>query len=54
MIKINVISNNILWKKTLKNPQSYFDNKLKKINLNNDLFKKKDLYALCFYLTQRK
>ena len=43
MIKINVISNNILWKKTLKNPQSYFDNKLKKINLNNDLFRKKRL-----------
>ena len=43
MIKINVISRNILWKKTLKNPQSYFDAKLKKINLNNDLFKKKKL-----------
>ncbi len=43
MIKINVISGNILWKKTLKNPQSYFDSKLKKINLNNDLFKKKKI-----------
>ena len=43
MIKINVISSNILWKKTLKNPQSYFDAKLKKINLNNNLFKKKKL-----------
>ena len=43
MIKINVISNNILWKKILKNPQSYFDAKLKKINLNNNLFKKKKL-----------
>ena len=43
MIKINVISSNILWKKTLKNPQSYFNRKLKKINLNYDLFKKKKL-----------
>tara|TARA_Y100000766_G_C18788890_1_gene547184 strand:- start:229 stop:693 length:465 start_codon:yes stop_codon:yes gene_type:complete len=43
MIKINVISSNILWKKTLKNPQSYFDKKLKKINFNNNLFKKKKL-----------
>ena len=43
MIKINVISTNTLWKKTLKNPQSYFDNKLKKIIFNNDLFKKKKL-----------
>ena len=29
--KINVISSNILLKKTLKNPQSYFDAKLKKL-----------------------
>ena len=43
MIKINVISSNILWKKTLKNPQSYFDAKLKKINLKHNLFKKKKL-----------
>ncbi len=43
MIKINVISNNILWKKTLKNPQSYFDSRLKKINHNIDLFKKKKI-----------
>ena len=43
MIKINVISSNTLWKKTLKNPQGYFDSKLKKINFNNNLFKKKIL-----------
>ena len=43
MIKINVISTNILWKKNLKNPQDYFDKKIKKINFNNDLFKKKKL-----------
>ena len=43
MIKINVISSNILWKKILKNPQSYFDKKLKKINFYNNLFKKKKL-----------
>ena len=41
MIKINVISNNIFWEKNLKNPQSYFNNKLKKINSKSNLFKKK-------------
>tara|TARA_A100000164_G_scaffold61366_1_gene49918 strand:+ start:143 stop:607 length:465 start_codon:yes stop_codon:yes gene_type:complete len=43
MIKINVIFNNTLWKKTLKNPQSYFDDKIKLINKKNDLFKKNKL-----------
>ena len=43
MIKINVITNNILWKKTLKNPQGYFDKKLRLINKKSKLFKKKKL-----------
>ena len=43
MIKINVITNNILWKKTLKNPQDYFDNKLRLINKNNKFLKKKKI-----------
>ena len=43
MIKINVISSNILWRKTLKNPQGYFDSKLSLINKKDKLFKKKKL-----------
>ena len=43
MIKINVICNNNLWKKTLKNPQRYFDSKLKLINIKERRFKKKRL-----------
>ena len=44
MIKVNVISNNILWKKYFKNAHSYIDNKIKKINLKNKSFQKKNLY----------
>ena len=41
MIKVNVISNNILWKKYFKNAHSYIDKKIKKINLKNKSFQKK-------------
>ena len=44
MIKVNVISNNILWKKYFKNAHSYIDKKIKKINLKNKSFQKKNLY----------
>ena len=43
MIKINVIINNIIWKKYLKNPQSFIDKKIDLINKKNKLFKKKKL-----------
>ena len=43
MIKINVIINNIIWKKYLKNPQSFIDKKINLINKKNKLFKKKKL-----------
>ena len=41
MIKVNVIPNNIRWKKYLKNPQNYLNNKIKLINKKNGLYKKK-------------
>ena len=41
MIKVNVIPNNIRWKKYLKNPQNYLDKKIKLINKKNILYKKK-------------
>ena len=40
MIKINVILNNISWKKYLKNPNDFIDEKLKLLNKNNKSYKK--------------
>ena len=40
MIKINVILNNISWKKYLKNPNNFIDQKVKLLNKNNKLYKK--------------
>ena len=43
MIKINVISNNINWKKYLKNPNSFIDKKIFLLNKKNKLYRKKTL-----------
>ena len=40
MIKINVILNNINWKKYLKNPSNFIDKKTMLLNKKNKLFKK--------------
>ena len=40
MIKVNVILNNIIWKKYLKNPHSFIDKKIKLLNKKNKLYKK--------------
>jgi len=40
MIKINVILNNIIWKKYLKNPHSFIDKKIGLLNKKNKLYKK--------------
>tara|TARA_E500000178_G_C16979565_1_gene735073 strand:+ start:1185 stop:1649 length:465 start_codon:yes stop_codon:yes gene_type:complete len=39
MIKVNVILNNISWKKYLKNPQNFFENNIKSINKNIKSYK---------------
>ena len=39
MIKINVILNNINWKKYLKNPSNFIDKKTMLLNKKNKLFK---------------
>ncbi len=44
MIKVNVITNNISWLKFIKNPNSYLDRKIKKLNLKNKKFSKKNLF----------
>ena len=40
MIKFNVIINNVNWFRLIKNPSSYIDKKIKKINFKNKNFKK--------------
>jgi len=45
MIKINVITNNVSWFKFIKNPNSYIDRKIKKLNFKNNIFKKKVIYC---------
>ena len=43
MIKVNVILNNIIWKKYLKNPHSFIDKKTRLLNKKNKLYKKNTL-----------
>ena len=43
MIKVNVILNNIIWKKYLKNPHSFIDKKIELLNKKNKLYKKNTL-----------
>ena len=40
MIKVNVILNNIIWKKYLKYPYNFIDKKLTLLNKKNKLYKK--------------
>ena len=43
MIKVNVIINNIIWKKYLKNPHSFINKKIQLLNKRNKLYKKNTL-----------
>ena len=43
MIKVNVILNNIIWKKYIKNPHSFINKKIELLNKRNKLFKKNTL-----------
>ena len=43
MIKVNVILNNINWKKYLRNPNRFIDKKIALLNKKNNLFKKNTL-----------
>ena len=43
MIKVNVILNNIIWKKYLKDPHIFIDKKIKLLNKKNKLYKKNTL-----------
>ena len=45
MIKINVITNNVKWFHFIKNPNSYIERKVNKLNLKNKVFKKKTFFC---------
>ena len=45
MIKINVITNNIKWLRYIKNPNTYLDRKLIKLNSKNKDFKKNNIFC---------
>ncbi len=40
MIKINVILNNVIWKKYIKNPRRFIDKQIESLNKKNKLYKK--------------
>ena len=46
MIKANVITKNISWYKYIKNPNSYIDRKIKKLNNKNKKLKKSVYFTL--------
>ena len=43
MIKVNVVLNNIFWKRYIKNPQNFFEKKIKLLNKKSKSYKKKTL-----------
>ena len=43
MIKINVVLNNISWKKYIKNTSNFIDKKIEALNKNNKIYKKNTL-----------
>mgnify|MGYP001318596836 FL=1 len=45
MIKINVITNNNNWLTYIKNPNSYLDRKISKLNLKDKKFSKKKIFC---------
>ena len=45
MLKINVITNNKNWLNYIKRPNYYLDKKIKKINLEEKIFKKNNLFC---------
>tara|TARA_B100000035_G_scaffold281457_1_gene262366 strand:- start:163 stop:630 length:468 start_codon:yes stop_codon:yes gene_type:complete len=54
MIKINVITNNINWLKYIKNPNSYLDRKINKLNFKNKQFTKKKLFCTLLLSSNNK
>ena len=45
MIKINVISNNVKWRKYLKSPNIFIEKKISKLNKKTSIFKKKKVFC---------
>ena len=53
MIKVNVVSNNISWKKYLKNPNKFFAKKINLLNKNNKNYKK-NIFIISILLSGAK
>ena len=45
MIKVNVISNYVGWRKYINNPNLYIEKKIKKLNLKNKSNRKQILFC---------
>ena len=45
MIKINVVTKNVSWFRFIKNPNSYIDRKIKKLNLKNKNYKRNIIFC---------
>ena len=54
MIKINVILSNPTWKKYIKSPNNFINNKIFLINKKEKFYKKKNLHVPYYYLEQKK
>ena len=54
MIKINIISNNKIWYKFIKSPESYFEKIITKFNKKFKKYKKIEFFAHYFYPVTKK
>ena len=49
-----MLLNNVNWLHFIKNPNSYIDRKIKKLNIKNKNFKKNIFFAHYYYLETKK
>ena len=54
MIKVNVISNNIAWRKFLKEPNLYIEKKIKRLNKKSKIHKKKKIFCTLLLSDNKK
>ena len=54
MIKVNVISNNIAWRKFLREPNLYIEKKIKRLNKKNKINKKKKIFCTLLLSDNKK
>jgi probable rRNA maturation factor len=54
MIKINVVTKNVSWFRFIKNPNSYIDRKIKKLNLKNKNYKRNIIFCTLLLSNNRE